>query len=50
LKTKAKSQIELANAGEASLDEFFDLAIMGEASMGCGIARDAAGRGNSVFL
>src|SRR3982750_231750 len=28
----------------------FDLAIIGGGINGCGIARDAAGRGNSVFL
>jgi len=38
------------NAGEASLDRIFDLAIIGGGVNGCGIARDAAGRGNSVFL
>jgi glycerol-3-phosphate dehydrogenase len=35
--------------GEA-LDRIFDLAIIGGGVNGCGIARDAAGRGNSVFL
>ena len=39
-----------ANAGGASLDRIFDLAIIGGGVNGCGIARDAAGRGNSVFL
>ena len=39
-----------ANAGGASLDRVFDLAIIGGGVNGCGIARDAAGRGNSVFL
>ena len=33
-----------------SLDRIFDLAIIGGGVNGCGIARDAAGRGNSVFL
>jgi len=32
------------------LDRIFDLAIIGGGINGCGIARDAAGRGNSVFL
>src|SRR3989440_10689322 len=32
------------------LDRNFDLAIIGGGVNGCGIARDAAGRGNSVFL
>jgi glycerol-3-phosphate dehydrogenase len=32
------------------LDKIFDLAIIGGGVNGCGIARDAAGRGNSVFL
>jgi glycerol-3-phosphate dehydrogenase len=32
------------------LDQVFDLAIIGGGINGCGIARDAAGRGNSVFL
>src|ERR1700754_1908491 len=32
------------------LDRIFDLAIVGGGVNGCGIARDAAGRGNSVFL
>jgi glycerol-3-phosphate dehydrogenase len=32
------------------LDRTFDLAIIGGGVNGCGIARDAAGRGNSVFL
>src|SRR5450631_2084832 len=36
--------------GEASLDRIFDLAIIGGGVNGCGIARDAAGRGNTVFL
>jgi len=34
--------------GEAFLDRIFDLAIIGGGVNGCGIARDAAGRGNSV--
>lgn len=32
------------------MGEVFDLAIIGGGVNGCGIARDAAGRGNSVFL
>jgi glycerol-3-phosphate dehydrogenase len=32
------------------LEGIFDLAIIGGGVNGCGIARDAAGRGNSVFL
>ena len=32
------------------MDKVFDLAIIGGGINGCGIARDAAGRGNSVFL
>ena len=35
---------------EASVGQVFDLAIIGGGVNGCGIARDAAGRGNSVFL
>ena len=32
------------------MDRIFDLAIIGGGVNGCGIARDAAGRGSSVFL
>ncbi len=32
------------------MQQVFDLAIIGGGINGCGIARDAAGRGNSVFL
>ena len=32
------------------MDRVYDLAIVGGGVNGCGIARDAAGRGNSVFL
>ena len=32
------------------MDRIFDLAIIGGGINGCGIARDAAGRGNTVFL
>ena len=36
--------------GKRLLDRIFDLAIIGGGINGCGIARDAAGRGSSVFL
>jgi glycerol-3-phosphate dehydrogenase len=36
--------------GKRPLDRIFDLAIIGGGVNGCGIARDAVGRGNSVFL
>src|SRR6478736_3563402 len=36
--------------GKRSLARVFDLAIIGGGINGCGIARDAAGRGNSVLL
>jgi glycerol-3-phosphate dehydrogenase len=48
-----ESQIAKMNRrtpGKASLERIFDLAIIGGGINGCGIARDAAGRGNSVFL
>ena len=32
------------------MERIFDLAIIGGGINGCGVARDAAGRGNSVFL
>ena len=32
------------------MGQVFDLAIIGGGVNGCGIARDAVGRGNSVFL
>src|SRR5438445_6982053 len=32
------------------LERIFDLAIIGGGVNGCGIARDAVGRGNTVFL
>jgi glycerol-3-phosphate dehydrogenase len=44
------SKVNGTNAGGASLDRIFDLAIIGGGVNGCGIARDAVGRGNSVFL
>ncbi|MGB3864564.1 MAG: glycerol-3-phosphate dehydrogenase, partial [Xanthobacteraceae bacterium] len=34
----------------SSVSRIFDLAIIGGGVNGCGIARDAAGRGNTVFL
>ncbi|MBN8980614.1 MAG: glycerol-3-phosphate dehydrogenase [Rhizobiales bacterium] len=34
----------------SALGQVYDLAIIGGGINGCGIARDAAGRGNSVFL
>src|SRR5438105_5500394 len=37
-------------AGEAAGGPVYDLAIIGGGINGCGIARDAAGRGLSVFL
>src|SRR6201995_3720312 len=36
--------------GKRRVGQVFDLAIIGGGVNGCGIARDAAGRGNSVFL
>ena len=52
--TKAKSPKSLKSEGELPgkrlLERIFDLAIIGGGVNGCGIARDAAGRGNSVFL
>src|SRR6516225_5373316 len=39
-----------AKSEGASLDRVFDLLVIGGGINGCGIARDAAGRGNSVFL
>ena len=39
-----------ARRAEAGLSETYDLAIIGGGINGCGIARDAAGRGLSVFL
>jgi glycerol-3-phosphate dehydrogenase len=46
--------VKSPKANEASrgsaLDRIFDLLIIGGGVNGCGIARDAAGRGNSVFL
>jgi glycerol-3-phosphate dehydrogenase len=56
LKTSEQPRIPLAGIVRdksmrgASLGQVFDLAIIGGGVNGCGIARDAAGRGNSVFL
>src|SRR6202048_4901531 len=50
---KTESEIAKVNSrtpGKRPLDRIFDLAIIGGGVNGCGIARDAAGRGNSVFL
>src|SRR5258708_9511231 len=50
---KTESEIAKVNRrtpGKRLLDRIFDLAIIGGGVNGCGIARDAAGRGNSVFL
>ena len=48
---KAKSPKRTGDRrGSVLLDRIFDLAIIGGGINGCGIARDAAGRGNSVFL
>jgi glycerol-3-phosphate dehydrogenase len=44
------AKVNWRTPGEASLDRIFDLAIIGGGINGCGIARDAAGRGTSVFL
>src|SRR4029077_14839124 len=52
--TKVESPKSLKSEGELPgkrlLERIFDLAIIGGGVNGCGIARDAAGRGNSVFL
>jgi glycerol-3-phosphate dehydrogenase len=45
----ANSEAETAG-GKRLLERIFDLAIIGGGVNGCGIARDAAGRGSSVFL
>jgi glycerol-3-phosphate dehydrogenase len=44
------AEMKKRTPGEAPLDRTFDLAIIGGGVNGCGIARDAVGRGNSVFL
>jgi len=49
-KVKAKSLHEGDCRGMRQLERIYDLAIIGGGVNGCGIARDAAGRGNSVFL
>src|SRR6202000_1261520 len=48
-----ESQISEMNGrapGKGPLDRIYDLAIIGGGINGCGIARDAAGRGLKVFL
>src|ERR1700732_2550554 len=50
---ESESEIAKVNGrapGKRLLDRIFDLAIIGGGVNGCGIARDADGRGNSVFL
>ena len=44
------AKVKWRTPGKRLLDRIFDLAIIGGGINGCGIARDAAGRGNSVFL
>jgi glycerol-3-phosphate dehydrogenase len=44
------ADLRVACGREEHLDQTFDLAIVGGGINGCGIARDAAGRGLSVFL
>src|ERR1700682_3736174 len=44
------AKVNRRTSGKAPLDRIFDLAIIGGGVNGCGIARDAAGWGNSVFL
>jgi glycerol-3-phosphate dehydrogenase len=44
------AKVNRRSPGKRLLDRIFDLAIIGGGINGCGIARDAAGRGNSVFL
>ena len=44
------AKVNWRTPGKRLLDRIFDLAIIGGGVNGCGIARDAAGRGNSVFL
>jgi len=44
------AEVKATRRVKRSLDRIFDLAIIGGGVNGCGIARDAAGRGNSVFL
>src|SRR5476649_2477270 len=51
IQTESKiAKVNGRNAGEASLERIFRPGILGGGGNGCGIARDAAGRGNSVFL
>src|ERR1700732_5354458 len=50
---ESESEIAKVNwrtPGKRLLDRIFDLAIIGGGVNGCGIARDATGRGNTVFL
>ena len=46
----APNQVIVQRAAAAPADAPFDIAIIGGGINGCGIARDAAGRGLSVFL
>jgi glycerol-3-phosphate dehydrogenase len=50
LQSETKSQKSKAIGRGNALDQVYDLAIIGGGINGCGIARDAAGRGLSVFL
>jgi glycerol-3-phosphate dehydrogenase len=51
IETESKiANMNRRTSGKRLLDRIFDLAIIGGGVNGCGIARDAAGRGNSVFL
>ena len=43
-------QLAVGQSGRHMPDHVFDLAVIGGGVNGCGIARDAAGRGFSVFL
>jgi glycerol-3-phosphate dehydrogenase len=44
------ADVKAIGQGKRLLERIYDLAIIGGGVNGCGIARDAAGRGNSVFL
>ena len=46
----APQQVIVPKAAAAPAEALFDIAIIGGGINGCGIARDAAGRGCSVFL
>src|ERR1019366_935711 len=51
IQTESKiAEAKASRRGKRRLKRIFDLAIIGGGVNGCGIARDAAGRGNSVFL